>query len=137
MLLLDPKQLSDLMDRTIDAQPFLGQLVADPTARGLFSALSLLGIGVTRGDADLGPYLSSLRGVPPGNGGRRFRWSSSAALVADACWAVNELSDSSRQIHASCSRSRSWTLVTLEPGGAGNRRRMRNVIAVLEFVKSG
>ena len=28
------------MDRTIDAQPFLGQLAADPTARGLFSALT-------------------------------------------------------------------------------------------------
>ena len=40
LLFLSTKQLSDLMNRTIDAQPFLGQLVADPTARGLFSALS-------------------------------------------------------------------------------------------------
>ena len=62
LLLLDKKQLSDLMDRTIDAQPFLGQLVADPTARGLFSALSLLGMGVTHGDADLTPYLAPIRG---------------------------------------------------------------------------
>ena len=60
LLFLDTKQLTDLMDRTIDAQPFLGQLVADPTARGLFSALSLLGMGVTKGDVDLGPYLASL-----------------------------------------------------------------------------
>ena len=60
LLFLDTKQLTDLMDRTIDAQPFLGQLVADPTARGLFSALSLLGMGVTKGDVDLGPYLVSL-----------------------------------------------------------------------------
>ena len=60
LLFLDTKQLTDLMDRTIDAQPFLGQLVADPSARGLFSALSLLGMGVTKGDVDLGPYLVSL-----------------------------------------------------------------------------
>ena len=62
LLFLDIKQLTDLMNRTIDAQPFLGQLVADPTARGLFSALSLLGMGVTQGDVDLSPYLASLKG---------------------------------------------------------------------------
>src|SRR5262249_21744515 len=61
LLFLDTKQLTDLMDRTIDAQPFLGQLVADPTSRGLFSALSLLGMGVQKGDVDLSPYMSSLR----------------------------------------------------------------------------
>ncbi len=56
LLFLNTQQLTDLMNRTIDAQPFIGQLVADPTVRGLFSALSLLGVGVTNGDADLGPY---------------------------------------------------------------------------------
>ena len=61
LLFLDTKQLTDLMDRTIDAQPFLGQLVADPTARGLFSALALLGMGVTHGDANLTPYLAPMR----------------------------------------------------------------------------
>ena len=55
-------QLGALMDRTIDAQPFLGQLVADPSARGLFAALSLLGMGVVKGEADLTPYLSTLEG---------------------------------------------------------------------------
>jgi len=62
LLFLQLKQLSALMDQTIDAQPFLGQLVADPSARGLFSALSLLGMGVTQGDADLSPYLAPIRG---------------------------------------------------------------------------
>ncbi len=62
LLFLDTKQLSDLMDRTIDAQPFLGQLAADPTARGLFQALSLLGMGVTKGGEDITPYMSSLEG---------------------------------------------------------------------------
>ena len=62
LLFLQPRQLSDLMDRTIDAQPFLGQLVADPSARGLFAALSLLGMGVTHGDADLTPFLAPIGG---------------------------------------------------------------------------
>ena len=58
---LSVPQLTDLLNRTIDAQPFLGKLAADPTVRGLFSALSLLGQGVTSGDADLTPYLGQLR----------------------------------------------------------------------------
>ena len=61
LLFLDLTQLTAIMDRTIDAQPFLGQLVADPTARGLFSALALLGVGVTKGGADLTPYLDAIR----------------------------------------------------------------------------
>ena len=62
LLFLDLPQLTAIMDQTIDAQPFLGQLVADPTARGLFSALALLGVGVTKGGADLTPYLGAIRG---------------------------------------------------------------------------
>ena len=49
------------MDRTIDAQPFLGQLAADPSARGLFAALTLLGMGVERGEAALGPITPALQ----------------------------------------------------------------------------
>jgi hopanoid biosynthesis associated RND transporter like protein HpnN len=48
-LLLDKTQLQDLLARTTDAQPFLGQLVADPSLRGLFSALSLVAEGAQRG----------------------------------------------------------------------------------------
>jgi hopanoid biosynthesis associated RND transporter like protein HpnN len=48
-LLLDKTQLQDLLERTTDAQPFLGQLVADPSMRGLFSALSLVAEGAERG----------------------------------------------------------------------------------------
>jgi hopanoid biosynthesis associated RND transporter like protein HpnN len=50
-LLIDPKSLQDLLDRTVDAQPFLGQLVADPSLRGLFSALALVAEGAGRGIA--------------------------------------------------------------------------------------
>ena len=36
LLFLSKPELTDLLNRTIDAQPFLGTLSADPTARGLF-----------------------------------------------------------------------------------------------------
>ena len=59
-LLIDKVQLQDLLDRTVDAQPFLGQLVADPSLRGLFSALSLVAEGAQRGmdAASLAPALA-------------------------------------------------------------------------------
>ena len=60
LLFVDEKPLGDLMDRTIDAQPFLGQLAADPSARGLFAALSLLAMGVERGEAQLDPMRAEL-----------------------------------------------------------------------------
>jgi hopanoid biosynthesis associated RND transporter like protein HpnN len=60
LLFLDTKTLGALLDRTIDAQPFLGQLVADPTARGLFAALSLVAMGVQQNQADLAPYAPAL-----------------------------------------------------------------------------
>ena len=60
LMFLDAKKLAGLMDRTIDAQPFLGQLVADPSARGLFAALALLGMGIERGEADPAPIRPAL-----------------------------------------------------------------------------
>ena len=75
------------MDQTIDAQPFLGQLVADPSARGLFSALSLLGMGVTQGDADLSPYLRADQAAST----RRWpmRWTATRSRCpGKRCWAA-------------------------------------------------
>jgi len=48
-LLIETAQLRDLLDRTVDAQPFLGQLVADPSLGGLFAALNLVAEGAQRG----------------------------------------------------------------------------------------
>jgi hopanoid biosynthesis associated RND transporter like protein HpnN len=56
-LLVDTADLQDLLNRTIDAQPFLGQLVADPSLRGLFSALSLVTQGIEHG--------ASIEGIDP------------------------------------------------------------------------
>ncbi len=62
LMFLDTKDLAEVLDRTIDAQPFLGQLAADPSARGLFAALSLLGMGAARGEADLTSFAPALNG---------------------------------------------------------------------------
>ena len=50
-LLVDTSDLQDLLNRTIDAQPFLGQLSADASMRGLFSALSLVVQGIDHGQS--------------------------------------------------------------------------------------
>ncbi len=62
LLFLDPAALQTLLDRTIDAQPFLGQLASDPSSRGLFGALGLIGEGVARNQANLASFEAPLRG---------------------------------------------------------------------------
>jgi hypothetical protein len=62
LMFLDLKTLADLLNSTLDAQPFLGQLSADPSARGLLAALSLVGVGVTHGQTDLTAYQTALNG---------------------------------------------------------------------------
>ena len=132
LLFLQPKQLSALMDQTIDAQPFLGQLVADPTARGLFSALSLLGMGVTRGDADLSPYLAPIRGFHRAMADaldghpRPLSWET---LLGGG---LSELAGPYRFVLAQPNQD----FGSLQPGGAATDA-MRAVIADLPFVKSG
>ena len=60
LLFLDVDPLQELLDQTIDAQPFLGYLVADPSLRGLVQALSLIAEGVNRKQANLAPFMSEL-----------------------------------------------------------------------------
>ena len=62
LLFLDPGKLAALLDQTVDAQPFLGQLAADPSLRGLLGALSLIAEGVEAGQADLAPFEPALQG---------------------------------------------------------------------------
>ncbi|OYV44143.1 MAG: RND transporter [Acidocella sp. 20-57-95] len=63
LLLLPPTQLAKLLTSVIAAQPFLGQLAADPSARGLLNGIGLLAQGVQMGRANLQPYDAALRGV--------------------------------------------------------------------------
>jgi hopanoid biosynthesis associated RND transporter like protein HpnN len=60
LLFLPTPTLTALLDKTVDAAPFLGQLAADPFARGLFNALGLIGLGVTHGQADLTAFKPAL-----------------------------------------------------------------------------
>jgi hopanoid biosynthesis associated RND transporter like protein HpnN len=62
LALMDDKQLQTTLDAIIQAQPFLGGLAADPTARGLFGTLSLVGEGVERGQGDIDAFLPALSG---------------------------------------------------------------------------
>ena len=62
LLYLDKAELTRFLDQTIDAQPFIGQLVADPSSRGLFSALSLVALGVAHGQTELGQFAPALNG---------------------------------------------------------------------------
>ena len=132
LLFLPLKTLSALMDKTIDAQPFLGQLVADPSARGLFSALSLLGMGVAQANADLSPYLPAIKG---------FHQAMADALDGHPhplSWqsllggGVSELAGPYKFVLAQVKQD----FGSLQPGGAATDA-MRAVIADLAFVKSG
>jgi hopanoid biosynthesis associated RND transporter like protein HpnN len=132
LLFLQLKQLSALMDQTIDAQPFLGQLVADPSARGLFAALSLLGMGVTQGDADLTPYLAPIRA---------FHQAMADALAGDPkplSWQTllgGGLAALAGPYHFVLAQPHQ-NFGALQPGGASTDA-MRAIIATLPFVKSG
>jgi hopanoid biosynthesis associated RND transporter like protein HpnN len=132
LLFLQTKQLSALMDQTIDAQPFLGQLVADPSVRGLFAALSLLGMGVTQADADLSPYTAPIEG---------FHQAMDAALAGQAkplSWetllggGLSKLAGPYKFVLVQPHQDYG----SLEPGGVATQA-MRDVIAGLPFVKSG
>ncbi len=132
LLFLDTKQLTELMDRTIDAQPFLGQLVADPSVRGLFSALSLLGMGVTKGDVDLAPYDASLRAF------HQAMASAVAGHPRPLSWQNllgGGLSDLGGKYKFVLVQPK-LNFGSLQPGGEATQA-MRQVIRDLEFVKSG
>ncbi len=132
LLFLDPKPLQQVLDRTIDAQPFLGQLVADPSARGLFAALGLVAIGAEQGQANLGTFAPALRA---------FHEALSAAAAGHAMplsWQL--LLGGSLAEQAGPYR---FVLVhpaleygALQPGGAATEA-IREVAAKLEFVRSG
>jgi hopanoid biosynthesis associated RND transporter like protein HpnN len=132
LLFLDPDKLESLLDRTIDAQPFLGELAKDTNARGLFVALSLLGTGVEQGQADLAPYQSALQG---------FHEAMAAAIAGHPhplSWTkliggdVAELGGKYKFVLTQPKQD----LSSIEPGGAATRA-IRDAAAKLEFVRSG
>lgn len=132
LLFLSEAELGPLMDRTIDAQPFLGQLVADPSARGLFAALSLIGLGIEHGQADLAGFSSSLRAFH----------NTLSSVLAGSPKPLSWQSLLSGSLVEKAGRYR-FVLIqpkldysALQPGGAATDA-LRAIAAKLEFVASG
>ena len=105
----------------------------DPSARGLFAALALLGKGVKDGQVDLSPYRTALTGVPPGDGRRPRRPPASAVVGAAARW----------QARRAWAGPYKFVLAqpvldhgVLEPGGAATAA-IRAAASKLEFVEAG
>ena len=64
LLLLPPDELESTVDSMLQAQPLLGPLAKDPSARGLFNGIDLMVEGVRRGMAkDLSSYDAALGNV--------------------------------------------------------------------------
>jgi hopanoid biosynthesis associated RND transporter like protein HpnN len=132
LMFLAPKPLEDLLNQTIDAQPFLGQLVADPSARGLFAALSLMATGVEQGLANLDPFAPELlafhRTLAAAADGRPVPLSWQELLGGDLIRQAGPY----RFVLAQPRQD----FGALEPGGAATRA-MRAAIARLDWVRSG
>ncbi len=132
LLFLGIKPLEALLNRIIDAQPFLGQLAADPSARGLFASLSLIGLGVQKGQVELGPYLPTLRALHDvmrdtlDGHPRPLSW---ARLLGGD---LSELAGKYRFVLV----QPKLDYGALQPGGAATRA-IRAAAADLQFVKSG
>ncbi len=132
LLFLDPKQLEGLLERIIDAQPFLGQLAKDPSARGLFAAISLLGKGVVAGQVDLTPYGPALtafgQAMAEAIDGRPRPLSWTRLIGGN----VADLGGPYKFVLAKPILDHG----ALEPGGAATQA-IRDAASGLEFVKSG
>ncbi|MBL6457526.1 MMPL family transporter [Belnapia sp. T6] len=65
LLFLEEAELRDTTERIIAAQPLLGTLAADPSLRGLATALGLVLEGVARGEAELSAIAAPLAALAP------------------------------------------------------------------------
>lgn len=132
LLFLDKPQLTALLEQTIDAQPFLGQLAADPSARGLFAALALMGMGVARGQAELAPFIPALTAFHQAMAGaiggtpQPLSW---ARLLGGG---LADLAGPYRFVLI----QPKLDFTSLTPGGAATER-VRAAIAGLDFVRDG
>ena len=130
-LLIGLPDLSDLLDRTVDAQPFLGQLAADPSLRGLFAALTLVAEGAERGvsAAGLSPAMAQFH----------------AGLSAAADGHATPLSWETLLAGKLAQQAGRFRFVTvkpaldyssLQPGGLASAE-MRRIAATLPYVRTG
>ncbi|MGI4744540.1 MAG: MMPL family transporter [Janthinobacterium lividum] len=132
LLFLDRKPLGELLEKTIDAQPFLGQLATDPSARGLFGALSMIGEGVKRGQANLTSFAASLDGFADN------LTQAAAGHPAPLSWQrliSGKLSELGGHYQFVVTQPR-LDYGSFQPGGAATAV-MKQAISELEFVRSG
>jgi hopanoid biosynthesis associated RND transporter like protein HpnN len=136
LLLLPQAKLADLLNTIVIAEPFLGQLSADPSAAGLFKALGLIAQGVSSGQAHLGPYEGSITSfasalqrslaASPNDPPPPLSWQTLIAPhLSDAQGGVQFV-----LIHPVLDHH------TLEPGGAATAA-LRRMIATLPLVRAG
>ena len=132
LLFLETSQLEPLIERMIDAQPFLGELAKDPSARGLFGALSLLGTGVENGAVNLAPYRTALAGFDEAMA------SALAGYPRPLSWVRllgGELAELGGRYKFVLVQPR-LDHTALQPGGAATQA-IRDAANGLEFVKAG
>jgi len=132
LLFLDTPELRALLDQTIDAQPFLGQLAADPTLRGLLAALGLIAEGVSAGQADLGSFAPALEGF------HNALAQAAAGHPEPLSWErllTGKLADMAGQYRFLEIRP-ALDFTALEPGHAASEA-IRAAAAKLEFVQAG
>ena len=131
-LFLGEQDLAELLDRTIDAQPFLGQLAGDPSARGLFATLALVAMGVERGEAELASFRPALVGF------EKALADAAAGTPTPLSWQrllagkLVDLAGPQRIVLAQAKLD----LGALEPGGQAIAA-LRAAAAQLEFVRAG
>ncbi|MGE4482662.1 MMPL family transporter [Acidocella sp.] len=130
LLLLPTEDLAKLLNQIVAAQPFLGQLAADPSARGLLTGISLIAQGVQAG-SDISPYEGALAGLSKNLN------AAAAGHPVPLSWQSLIMGDSPGQgdtafvlAHPHLDQG------TLQPGGAATRALVR-IAATLPDVKAG
>ncbi|RUT25112.1 RND transporter [Asaia sp. W19] len=132
LLYLDKPVLGSLLDAIVAAQPFLGTLSADPSSRGIFTALGLLGEGLSAGEDIPASFDPELRGFATalqdaaGNHPKDLSWQNLlAGPLGDMAGRYQFVMTQPHQDFGS-----------LQPGGEASAA-MRKAIDSLPFVKSG
>ena len=129
LLLLPVNKLAKLLGSIVAAQPFLGQLAADPSARGLFTGITLIAQGVQLGQAALTPYNGPLSGVA------RNLQSAAAGEPVPLSWQGligGDLGDNAEFVLAHPVLDRQ----SIQPGGTATGA-LRKLAATLQDVKAG
>ncbi|MCH4094331.1 MAG: hypothetical protein LKE96_08555 [Acetobacter peroxydans] len=133
LMFLDVKPLTTILDDTIAAQPFLAALAQDPSARGLFGALSLIAEGVKQGQANLTGFQAPLSGLCQYSGAGRQRPGGPSVMAAAAGGASLPISAGHYQFVVT---KPNLDFGSFQPGGEASDA-MRAAINSLEFVRNG